>query len=920
MALRLRKDVQKASYYVWFLGAQEAKALRGSRTLLPMIPRMVEKSKEQEPLKVTLQVSHKGLKIVQGSAKHFIPHGAITCSVQTEDVVACTLLLYNPATKCPLHVHAYRCDSELTAQALHDQLQILINRPENQKRYTELEARLGLATQLTGGPCGGQPGAVAAASHPTAIPEHAARNRMPRGRFGGSPGRGRGPYPDSHSQHGSSDTGTSTRESECSEEQQHSPTSPVSPLISQSKLYDSLAAELREKLSGGVPLLLPTKDYGGGATGDKSSPTGPDAASRRIRNGGGSITPSTGHNKHGVSSRGSSGIGSDLAPSPERHEPQSSSEDEWVNDPEPALRGSSPNLAGGRPALDGGRGYRDDPPATRMSKYREPPAAAYLYPNVREEPVRPRHQRSSSREEKRSLQGSVNSHEEEVRPIITNHTPRYRSAFKASEEYLEERRKKLHGDGGKKYHDERADHGGAGRRSGRSYPCADERPDDAPGADMFDYRKPPADRYFEAEYERDRANAYRENLTDRQKYREIVGSDGPTKYVRNGYERRGPSVSYEDSRPGYREYSPERIPSSARGTYTAQDHAFGERKDFKVERTEPYQRGESQPHHGAPPASRTRGEAAHKSDRSARYSRGDQHDGGEGRRVAYRGPPDDTHGGPAAQAAVYRVPMGEDHERYREEPQPSSKGRVGYKMADKYEERWRQEASAMQGPERYGASGVEPQSVGSGRRYHRDDPKQAQPAMDGPRKKSVEIRTSSPESTMHRISPKDRFQTAKEKFQQMERDRHEQEERIEQERLERERLLHSKRTVELHHTTVAPTRRGSLEPVAHASSHESTGWSSEEDMPRPSRGHSRSNGSTGGKPGAGGLQQSAGYRELSPAERYPGLDREPPSHRMMPAKSLSNLVKGYRHSYAEPRAPPVSRSSGRVGLAAVNPY
>lgn len=61
------------------------------------------------------------------------------------------------------------------------------------------------------------------------------------------------------SSHGS-DTGTSTRESECSEEQQHSPTSPISPISSQSKLYDSLAAELREKLSGGVPLLLPTRD------------------------------------------------------------------------------------------------------------------------------------------------------------------------------------------------------------------------------------------------------------------------------------------------------------------------------------------------------------------------------------------------------------------------------------------------------------------------------------------------------------------------------------------------------------------------------------------------------------------------------------------------------------------------------------
>lgn len=77
----------------------------------------------------------------QGSSKHFITHSAITCSVQTEDIVACVLLLYNPITKCPLHIHAYRCDSESTAQALNQQLQVLINRPENQKRFAELEAR-----------------------------------------------------------------------------------------------------------------------------------------------------------------------------------------------------------------------------------------------------------------------------------------------------------------------------------------------------------------------------------------------------------------------------------------------------------------------------------------------------------------------------------------------------------------------------------------------------------------------------------------------------------------------------------------------------------------------------------------------------------------------------------------------------------
>lgn len=65
MGLKLRRDVQKASYYVWFLGAQEARGLRGSRIILPVIPKLIERSREQEPLKVTLQVSHKGLKIIQ---------------------------------------------------------------------------------------------------------------------------------------------------------------------------------------------------------------------------------------------------------------------------------------------------------------------------------------------------------------------------------------------------------------------------------------------------------------------------------------------------------------------------------------------------------------------------------------------------------------------------------------------------------------------------------------------------------------------------------------------------------------------------------------------------------------------------------------------------------------------------------------
>lgn len=71
MALRLKKDVQKASYYVWFLGAQEAKELRGDRVLLSTIPRLIERAGHLEPLKVTLQISHKGLKIIQVCNKPF---------------------------------------------------------------------------------------------------------------------------------------------------------------------------------------------------------------------------------------------------------------------------------------------------------------------------------------------------------------------------------------------------------------------------------------------------------------------------------------------------------------------------------------------------------------------------------------------------------------------------------------------------------------------------------------------------------------------------------------------------------------------------------------------------------------------------------------------------------------------------------
>lgn len=56
MALRLRgsKDVKKSFYYVWYLGAREAK---GVDAMPVAIAYLLERERLQEPFKVTLQVS-----------------------------------------------------------------------------------------------------------------------------------------------------------------------------------------------------------------------------------------------------------------------------------------------------------------------------------------------------------------------------------------------------------------------------------------------------------------------------------------------------------------------------------------------------------------------------------------------------------------------------------------------------------------------------------------------------------------------------------------------------------------------------------------------------------------------------------------------------------------------------------------------
>ena len=60
-----KHEIKKSSYYVWFLGAKESKGLRGEEYITPVVRYLIGREKEQSPIKVTLQLSNKGLKIIQ---------------------------------------------------------------------------------------------------------------------------------------------------------------------------------------------------------------------------------------------------------------------------------------------------------------------------------------------------------------------------------------------------------------------------------------------------------------------------------------------------------------------------------------------------------------------------------------------------------------------------------------------------------------------------------------------------------------------------------------------------------------------------------------------------------------------------------------------------------------------------------------
>lgn len=259
MAFR-RKDGKKFSYYVLFLGAKEARGLRGEEYVLPAMRKLIEQERRIEPSKVTVQVSEKGLKIIQNvskrskhdhvsltskqkteQVKHLIPHELITAVVQEEDIVCCLLLICNPVTRCPAHVHAYRCDSVETASAFRESLQTFIAKSRPAKKLLEeVDSCLSAAQPISG-------------------------RQVQLRRSGGSSSDDRS----STRTQGSDGTGEfltvrppakmSFRSPQKNSERRESAGSPVT---EKEQLFESLAHELKMKLNpSSGPLLLPPRDY-----------------------------------------------------------------------------------------------------------------------------------------------------------------------------------------------------------------------------------------------------------------------------------------------------------------------------------------------------------------------------------------------------------------------------------------------------------------------------------------------------------------------------------------------------------------------------------------------------------------------------------------------------------------------------------
>ncbi|EFX84886.1 hypothetical protein DAPPUDRAFT_314448 [Daphnia pulex] len=296
----------KRLFYVWFLGAKECRGLRGDEFVRPIVRYFQRKEEECEPSKVTLQISAKGIKLVADSLRHFVPSHAVTYVSQgappDDDIVSVILLLYNPITKCPVHLHAYRCDSVETADLLSEQFQLLVDLPENQRKIRDLEQRL----QSQG-------------LYPSASQN---QSRMLIKSCDTGLGGSSGDLLAGHSDSSSDDVASNDVCKSAADLQRPVPLQ-SDPAISKNdqeriaRLYDSLAAELRDKLGGAMsgkaaPLLLPPKDYETQQP-ELGRPLAKNPAAQSNNNRAGrAVVRGNKQTDNGSSSGLSSGIGSDL--------------------------------------------------------------------------------------------------------------------------------------------------------------------------------------------------------------------------------------------------------------------------------------------------------------------------------------------------------------------------------------------------------------------------------------------------------------------------------------------------------------------------------------------------------------------------------------------------------------------------------
>lgn len=150
--------VKEGRYYVEYLGWKESGGLFGREFTEPVIRELLARRRLSNELpKMTIKLTENEIQISQevirktGSEPEKtryppIPTKDTTFVIQglypDNDVVACIFLGYNPHTKCGVHVHVYRFDSEATAALFVQHLSKIVERPDFKDRILGIEKDL----------------------------------------------------------------------------------------------------------------------------------------------------------------------------------------------------------------------------------------------------------------------------------------------------------------------------------------------------------------------------------------------------------------------------------------------------------------------------------------------------------------------------------------------------------------------------------------------------------------------------------------------------------------------------------------------------------------------------------------------------------------------------------------------------------